>query len=393
MGAISTEPVWCSCRLVRGVGGEVGEFGQGQVDLDHAAAGLPVLDVFDEVVREVRAAHVVQERGARVQASDDDLGGELLAVVQLDAGGAAVADQDLDYFRAGADLGAVLSRRVGDGVGDGAHAALLEAPVAQVPVADVADRMVRHHVGGAGLVRAGPGADHAVDRERALDLRRLEPVVEQVGDRHGHKPGHVGDRAHVEVLVAPGQPEGLLEIVRLVRAEVRRDGEQHRAEHLGQAGQPGVPARHRVSVLLRPAGHLVVVALGVVGVELYRPALGKGLVVRAHREDLVPVPGELEVLDDGRRQQRHHVGQAGDVELGCVRPRGFGRRGAAGLVPGLEHQGAGPRAGQVRRRDQPVVPAADDDRVVVRGLGSPLRPGRAGRLGCLRSHEPGPPKD
>ncbi len=205
-------------------------------------------------------------------------------------GGPAVPEQYLLDLGAGPDLGAVLAGGAGDGVGHGAHAALLEAPVAQVPVADVADRVVRHHVGGAGLVRAGPGADHAVDRERPLDLRRLEPVVEQVGDRHGHQPGHVGDRADVEVLVAPGQPEGLLEILRLVRAEVRRDGEQQRAEHLGQAGQPGVPARHRVGVLLGPAGHLVVVALGVVGVELYRPALGKGLVVRAHREDLVPVP-------------------------------------------------------------------------------------------------------
>ena len=252
MGAISTDPVWCSCRSGAGVGGEVGEFGQGQVDLDHAAAGLPVLDVFDEVVREVLAADVVQERGARVQARDDDLGGELLAVLQDDALGLAVADQDLAYFRAGADLGAVLAGGAGDRVGHGAHAALLEAPVAQVPVADVTDRVVRHHVGGAGLVRAGPGADHAVDRERPLDLRRLEPVVEQVGDRHGHQPGHVGDRADVEVFVAPGQPEGLLEVAWFTRTEVGRHGEHQRAEHLGQAGQPGVPARHRVGILLGP---------------------------------------------------------------------------------------------------------------------------------------------
>jgi len=88
--------------------------------------------------------------------------------------------------------------------GDRAHAAFGEAPVAQVAVADVADRVVRHHVGGARLVGPGPGADHAVDRERTLDLRRLEPVVEQVGDRHRHQPGHVGDRADVQAPVAPG---------------------------------------------------------------------------------------------------------------------------------------------------------------------------------------------
>ena len=314
-----------------GIGGEVGKFGQRQVDLDDAAAGLPVLDVGHEVVGQVRPAHVIQERGARVQGGHDDLGRELLAVLQLDAGGAAVVQQDPADPGVGADLGAVLAGGVRDRVGDRAHAALLEAPVAQVAVAHVADRVVRHHVGGARLVRAGPGPDHAVDRERALDLRRLEPVVEQVGDRHRHQPGHVGDRADVEAAVAPGQPQRLLQVAGLARAEVRRHGEQQRAEHVGQPGQPGVPARHGVGVLLRPLGDLVVVPLGVVGVELDRAALGEGLVVRAHRVDLVAVLLELKVVDDRRGQQRHHVGQPGDLELRGVRPGSFGGRGAAGL--------------------------------------------------------------
>jgi hypothetical protein len=34
-----------------GVGGEVRQFAEGQVDLDHAAAGLPAPDVGDEVGR------------------------------------------------------------------------------------------------------------------------------------------------------------------------------------------------------------------------------------------------------------------------------------------------------------------------------------------------------
>ena len=356
---------------------------------------------------------MVQERGARVQGAHHDLGRELLAVLQLDAGGAAIVQQDPADPGAGADLGAVLAGGVRDRVGDRAHAALLEAPVAQVAVADVADGVVRHHVGGAGLVRTGPGPDHAVDRERALDLRRLEPVVEQVGDRHRHQPGHVGDRADVKAAVAPGQPEGLVQVAGLARAEVRRHGEQQRAEHFGQPGQPGVPARHGVGVLLRPPGDLVVVPLGVVGVELDRAALGKGLVVRAHRVDLVAVPLQLQVVDDRRGQQRHHVGQPGHLEIRGVRPGSLGGRGAAGLRPSLEHQRARARAGQVGRGDQAVVPAADDNRVVVRRpgcsrcLGPPsclCRPGRLcrlnrlsrhrlrrlGRLGCLSCHESGP---
>ena len=402
-----------------GIGGEVGEFGQRQVDLDDAAAGLPVLDVGDEVIGQVLAADVVQERGARVQRGDHDLGRDLPSVLEDDPCGPAVFEQQLAYPGAGADLGAVVPGGAGDRVGDRAHAALLEAPVAQVAVADVADRVVRHHVGGARLVGPGPGADHAVDRQRALDLRRGEPVVEQVGDRHRHQPGHVGDGAHVQAALAPGQPQRLGQVAGLVRAEVRRHGEQQRAEHLGQPGQPGVPARHRVGVLLRPAGDLVVVALGVVGVELDRPAFGEGLVVRAHREDLVAVLFQPQVADDGRRHQRHHVGQAGDAEVRGVRPGSLGGRGAAGLRPRLEHQRPGAGAGQVRRGDQAVVPAADDDRVVVRGAGRSARSrrvrcrlrclgclgclccrnrrlcrlGRNRCLGCLRCHGPGPPKD
>ena len=76
-------------------------------------------------------------------------------------------------------------------------------------------------------------ADDAIDRERPLDLRRLEPVVEQIGDRHRHQPGHVGDRADVKAAVAPGQPERLLQVPGLTGAEVRRHGEQQRAQYVG----------------------------------------------------------------------------------------------------------------------------------------------------------------
>src|SRR6185437_7363610 len=153
---------------------------------------------------QVLRADVLQERDLRVQRGDDHLGVQFLAAVQHDAGGPAVGDQQPAYLRVGADLRAEAAGGGLDGGGHPAHAALLEAPVAQVPVADVADRVVRHHVGGARLVRAGPGADHPVDRKCTLDLRRLEPVVEQVGDAHRHQPGHVGDRANVETAVPPG---------------------------------------------------------------------------------------------------------------------------------------------------------------------------------------------
>ena len=387
VGAISTEPVWCSCRFVPGSAVKSGSSARARLILTTPLrvfqCSMSVTKSSGRFDRPTWSRNAV--RGCRLVTTT-------LAVSCWPFSSSTPAarpffEHDLADPGVGADLGAGLAGGPADGVGDRAHAALLEAPVAQVAVAHVADGVVRHHVGGAGLVGAGPGPDHAVDRERALDLRRLEPVVEQVGDRHRHQPGHVGDRADVQAAVAPGQPEGLIEVTGLARAEVRRHGEQQRAEHVGQAGQPGVPARHRVGVLLRPAGDLIVVALGVVGVELDRAALGEGLVVRAHRVDLVAVPLQLEIIDDRRGQQRHHVGKPGDLEVRGVRPGSFGGRGAAGLRPRLEHQRARARTGQVRRGDQAVVPAADDDRVVVGGSArSGLR-----RPGGLRRLRPRPP--
>ena len=67
-GAISTDPVWCSCTLVPGIGGEVRQLAQGEVDLHDAAAALPVLDVADEVTRKLVASDVLQEGDLGVKA-------------------------------------------------------------------------------------------------------------------------------------------------------------------------------------------------------------------------------------------------------------------------------------------------------------------------------------
>src|SRR5262249_22770757 len=77
--------------------------GQGQVDLDHTAAGLPVLDVAHEVVGQVLAADVGEERGLRVQRRDDHAGPDLLAVVQHHAGRPAALEQHPGHPGPGAD--------------------------------------------------------------------------------------------------------------------------------------------------------------------------------------------------------------------------------------------------------------------------------------------------
>ena len=188
---------------------EVRELAEREVDLDDAAAALPVLDVADEVARQLVAGDVVQERRLRVKARDHHWREDLLALLEHGATDPAALDQQPLDLGVGANLGAEADRGPLDRLGDRAHPSLGEAPTAEVTVTDVADRMVRHDVGRSRLARPGPRADDAVHGHGGLDLRRLEPVVQQVGDAHRHEAGDVCDRSHVEPLVTPGQPEGL----------------------------------------------------------------------------------------------------------------------------------------------------------------------------------------
>ena len=88
------------------IGREVGQLGQREVDLDHAGTGVPALDVGHEVGGELGAREVVEEGDLRVQAGDDERRGELLAVLEHDAGDAPVAGADRVDPRVGAELGA-----------------------------------------------------------------------------------------------------------------------------------------------------------------------------------------------------------------------------------------------------------------------------------------------
>ena len=125
----------------------------------------------DEVLRQLGARDLVEERGFRVQRGDHQRRVNLVAVLEHRAVHPSVADQHPGDTGVGADLGAEAAGRPGDRLGHPAHAALGVTPAAELAVADVTDGMVRHHIRGAGLARARPGSDDAVDRKRAFDLR------------------------------------------------------------------------------------------------------------------------------------------------------------------------------------------------------------------------------
>ena len=286
VGAISTEPVWCSCRFVPGSAVKSGSSASARLIL---TTPLRVFQCSMSVTKSSGrfcAADVVQERGARVQRGDDDLAVISWPFSRTTPAARPFVEQDPGDPGAGPDLGAELAGGAGDRVGDRAHAALgkPQLPRWPSPTSPIEWWAITYAVPGS----YGPA------QVPITPLTASAPLT--CGDSNQSSSRSAIDIVISRVTSAIVRTSSLrwrqasrsvcCEVTGLARAEVRRHGEQQRAEHVGQPGQPGVPARHRVGVLLRPAGDLVVVALGVVGVQLDRPALGEGLVVRAHREDL-----------------------------------------------------------------------------------------------------------
>ena len=95
-----------------------------------------------------------------------------------------------------------------------------------------------------------------------------------------------------------------------------------------------------------------------------RGAVAPGDVVLRRVDVLVlePVAAEIELVDDRHRPERDVVAVA-DVDGRAAEPLTGGR--AADRAAGLHEQHREPGTGEVGGRDQPVVPGADDDRVVV----------------------------
>jgi hypothetical protein len=126
---------------------------------------------------------------------------------------------------------------------------------------------------------------------------------------------------------------------------------------------------HRLAVLvvglgveLRVAGDLaarlgvVVDAPEVIAVEHRREG-------PVEREDLEAVPGQVELADDLGPQERDDVGADRELES---REDLFGHRRAAEHVAPLEDEDLLSGAREVRGVDEAVVPASDDDDVVLR---------------------------
>ena len=91
---------------------------------------------------------------------------------------------------------------------------------------------------------------------------------------------------------------------------------------------------------------------------------------------------QLQIADDPRMQQAHHVGEARGAKTG----REFlgDRRAPEDLAP-LEHQRLQPRPGEIRPADEPVVAGPDHDHIVrIRHCAPEIRPSHDGSAACVR---------
>ena len=308
------------------VGREVGQLAEREVDLHHAAARLESLDVGDEVLGQLGARNMFEESSFRMQRGDHQRCGDLLTGVEDGTAHLAAADEEPSHPGVGPDLGAEAARRLRNRLGHAAHTALGISPAAELAVAHITDRMVGHHVGGAGFVGSRPRPDHTVDGESSLDLRRFEPVIEQVGDAHGQQPGDVSGGAYRDSALTPRQLRELQQVCGPVRPDGRWHLQEQRPHHIGDTLEPGIPFRPGLRVLLRPLRQLLVGACRVVLVDRQRSTFGECLVVGAHRVHLVAVPLQFQLPHDRRGHQAHDVGQPRHPQMRGVLPGRF-RRG------------------------------------------------------------------
>src|SRR5690348_1496614 len=91
-------------------------------------------------------------------------------------------------------------------------------------------------------------------------------------------------------------------------------------------------------------------------------AVGHGRKRAVQWQDFQPMPGKVELADNLRPQQRDHVRALGKQEPG---KDFFRHRRAAQQVPAFQNDDFLTGFGEVRRVDEPIMAAADDDGVVV----------------------------
>ena len=292
-------------------------------------------------------------------AGRDDRGVDLFAGAEGDAGDGPALHVDRGDFGVGEDRGSAGFGRPGDRHRDRSHSSDYLTPDAAHAV-HLAEGVVEQVVSGAGRPRTGPDPDHAGRGDRALEPVVLEPVVEQVADRHREDPDQVVDVALAHAADPGTFAEDAGDVAGGLRTECGRFAEQHRPDEGGGTLEQFFEPRVRLGVLLRMLRDRFDGALDFVEEE-DRPVLGHRRVGGVEGVGLVAEVLEAEVTDHLRLEHGDHVRAAGHPGAG---PDLFRHAGAAEDAPSFEDQRLHAGLGQVGGRGQAVVSATDHDRVV-----------------------------
>ena len=246
---------------------------------------------------------------------------------------------------------------------------------------------MQQNVGGARRAHAEKRADDSRGRHRGLEHIGLEPLIEKINGGHGHQLDLVVFVVARHALKAAADEEQLHQFARIERGRVGRD---HAEDRLHEAAH----GLHRFAEFVVGFG----VDPGVAGdfamrlaVVVHAPqviAAGHGRERAVEGKNLQAVAGKIEVANNFRPQQRHHVGADRELESGH---NFFGAGGAAEHVAAFEHQNFLAGLCQVGGVDQAVVASADDDHVVFRSviashMGSTLRRNRTDCSRCELPH-------
>ena len=336
----------------------------GDVELECGREGPVGLDLAHHLGRQLLLAHEVEIEMLGIGVGGDHRRAINRPVGGDDTAGAAVRRLDLGDGAVGEDVDAMAAAIGGKRLGDGAHAALDEAPAARPLM--LAHQVMHDHIGRARRLRSGKGADRSVIGEHRHDSVVLEPFLQEVVGRHGEQ---IDDAIKISAdpAIPPQKARSIAECAPVALGGIERRLPQqlpHDARRLAQISVEGG------------------IDLGIAPREFCEAGLGLGHVVREHDiirirhrrhhvgagQDLDPQRLEIEVADDPRVQQAHQIGKDGGAK--AWRDLLCHRRAADDRAP-LEHRHLATGARQIVGAHQPVVARADDHRVVAVAHASP----------------------
>ena len=330
-----------------------------QVHLDAGAHASVRLDPREERPGQVGGIAQLQERALRVRVREHAACADLVAVRELHADGATAGRDHAGDIRLAPDRAARLPCGVRHDRGEPTHPTPHEAPLPDAPLGLLAGVVVQQDVGGAG--RGGTG-DAVVDRvpaERGLHVLALEPFRQELRRARGEQEREIGQLPPVPN-ADPSPARELAQVRERAHARIGRRPVERGDHPLDHRRQMALERRQGACVRGREASRLGHVR-GHVLAEVVVRAVGEQVERRTGRIDHDAAPHEVHVLPDGLAQHRQDVGARGRAE---PRSELFRVAGAPDERAALEDQRRETRAREIEAGDEPVVAAADDDRVV-----------------------------